>query len=952
MKKILLTTLVLLCGSISMVGQTTGNIADNYSNQYLVFAGLIDGENEAISTTGYTLRAYIDGELRGEQTMLAQTVSTELTIFYFPIRIGGEAADDGKAITFKLLDERDWEYTLQDASPLNYVNGDATGATPSNLHNFTFIRPESIDFFGEYTLNVGSSVDLDTMYTMVPESANVPEGIAFSLEPSPIGTEYATLTGTILTGTQGGGSVTVDLTCNNFVFSSKIFTIFQPIESLSFTTEYINATATVNINDAAELAEILSGCYETSPLDADEIPVWSSADETIIGKEAVSDSWTPIKVGDCVMRLTAANGASIDLTVTVKQPVTEITTTVTTELELLVGDDLNTYLPYAYTVLPADATDKTVTITSNDVAIVNNSLIAVAEGPCEITITSNDNSAVANTIMVNVSPVYTLSVTNTTLAFQAPTAPETFPVDVTSDIFGNFSFDPTTPAYTITSSNTDVLTVSYGGAVAANDAQILSTGQSVVTVNYDYPHSIVSEGAIVINNVTITESFNVNVAQGLTSFVFTPITTGHTTDTTLTLTPSPAGVVYDASKITIAFATTNMADPEVWYGATATATDATNLTWTISPKSVGSANINVLYDGAIFGTQAININQTVKVDAGWKWISIYGAPVEATSLYGCYGSSLIEIRSQDGLLYNDEVFGYFGDITRLEDHKCYKVKMVADLESYTYDTGNYAYIADEYNMDLQPKWNWIYNPYQYDQPLASAIITGMVEGDRIVSKADGFAEVSDGAWTGSLTTLKNGLGYLYYNAGEAKNITFVAEKTLGAPDPSLNAREINRDKIWLYNDAPYADNMTIVAEINDLEYADNFSIGAFVGDECRGEGVAVDGKFFITVHGNSKEVVSFKLYNSATGEFIDVNTTLNMSKMEGTVKQPVTMNVDWEVTGIKNAQVAVDGTTSIYTIGGRLVKKNATSINDLPAGIYILKTVDANGKTSCKKIIR
>ena len=58
--------------------------------------------------------------------------------------------------------------------------------------------------------------------------------------------------------------------------------------------------------------------------------------------------------------------------------------------------------------------------------------------------------------------------------------------------------------------------------------------------------------------------------------------------------------------------------------------------------------------------------------------------------------------------------------------------------------------------------------------------------------------------------------------------------------------------------------MSIIARATTSFEEGHYSIGAFVCDEYRGEGVTINGRFFITVHGAGGEKVRFKLYDRNT----------------------------------------------------------------------------------------
>ena len=85
---------------------------------------------------------------------------------------------------------------------------------------------------------------------------------------------------------------------------------------------------------------------------------------------------------------------------------------------------------------------------------------------------------------------------------------------------------------------------------------------------------------------------------------------------------------------------------------------------------------------------------------------------------------------------------------------------------------------------------------------------------------------------------------------------------------------VRTDRMWDYDHTKFASNMTVVATLDNLEDGDRYTIGAFVGDECRGEGRFIDGLAFITIHSDGGEEVKFRLYDTLTGIFSDIDLTV------------------------------------------------------------------------------
>ena len=142
------------------------------------------------------------------------------------------------------------------------------------------------------------------------------------------------------------------------------------------------------------------------------------------------------------------------------------------------------------------------------------------------------------------------------------------------------------------------------------------------------------------------------------------------------------------------------------------------------------------------------------------------------------------------------------------------------------------------------------------------------------------------------------------------------------------------EEVFAYDPHAYADNMAMVAVVDGLENPEDFTIGVFVNDECRGRGhVVKDNVMFINAVGQSGEQMTFKLVNNATGEIVNLDSTLKYALRQGSLSAPVVLS-GAEVTGIMetmaDAQQSAD--ESIYDLSGRRVDK-------MQKGIYIV-----NGK--------
>lgn len=960
-----------------------------YPDEHVVYVGLVnsDGKPLYLHENSY-LGAFIDGECRGLDNAQLTYGKNNNVIWYFPLRIKGSAGDNGKTISFRYRSHDGLEYDLSEKSPLTYQNAATTG-TLSALYNLQFVQPLYYSFTQtNVSVKVGEKLDMMQFIKFDPENANVPQNPEWDFANSKAFFEVvdnqligkAPVRGFYL-GVRFG-----DLKFNGERSSFSV-DVIQPATSLALLDEYKDGI-TVNLGDTAALNSALRNCYTVEPANYNEQLTWKSSDETaIVPLVGTSQGkFSPQKTGTYTMTLSGAN-ASLQLKVTVVKGVTHILPVGKVSIiNMYVGESLTKLLPAGYEVYPADATDTRVVYTidnvNNTVPIlqdINGDIVGANPGMARVKIESVQNPMASIWYSVNVMPnVATLSFKQTEMSISKPEN-DTDPTDFSKEIRDNIVFAPSWPQYTnggsalaIVSTNDNVLSVNYDFMIDSLYAQPIQLGQATVKVEYSTALTQATDSGLVDTIVELADSFKVNVVNGIKGFTLEQyIKIGNTDTYELTLTPDPVGSIVDPSRISVEI-NSSMECPEEWKLATLTAVDKTGLKYTVVPASVGKGTISVSLDGKEVATSTLVIGQRYMQKAGWKWASFYDANTTWNSPDVLLGDVVEEIRTADALLHNDPEYGYFGNVYGLNSGVCYKIK-VSDKEPGYLDLLVTEGYTTTTSYDMAPMWNWLANPYQYDHDIYAALnaaVSGnkFTDGDRIVSKDDGFAEYMQGKWTGSLSVLRAGHGYMFYNAStETTTITYAYEYGMPQGKPVMNAPQRNRT-IWVYNSAPFADNMTIVADLGDAYSTDNFSVGAFVGDECRGEGMMIDGKCFITAHADKGETISFRLYNETTGEMRSIDETLLFAKTAGSIKAPFRMNVGGVIIGINasdiersgiaiaDGQITVRGldvkSIIVCNAAGAIVSTGATTINGLPSGVYVVKVMTNNGKTVTKKIVK
>lgn len=379
--------------------------------------------------------------------------------------------------------------------------------------------------------------------------------------------------------------------------------------------------------------------------------------------------------------------------------------------------------------------------------------------------------------------------------------------------------------------------------------------------------------------------------------------------------------------------------------------------WKVTANRLGNYNVSISY-GQFAPRSEVEIGQRLLLGEGWSWISLFANKVGQDIFYK-YFYDAQEVRSQYMLVYNDPEYGFFGDLMELTTAEAYKicVKDGAHFDMFLYDGGVYNYNTGR-DINLMPGWTWVSNPYCFDHDLQVALGKATFANDsRIVSKNDGFATFQDGQWVGTLTRFNAGEGYLVYNAAaENAFVSFAAEGVIPKAEPRsvASARRAAEQSVWSYDGSCFADNMSVICQPTTELEADRYTIGAFVGDECRGEGRMINGRFFVTVHGEMGEKVSFRLYDALTDEYIVLDDAVDFASTVGTYQRPMALNTP-TLTGIDS--VTGDQGVAVYLDGGRVVVAgvaaesvevyNASGMRvaaeGLGTGVYVVRVKTASG---------
>ncbi len=250
------------------------------------------------------------------------------------------------------------------------------------------VKPEKIELSHE-TLSLEKGESVTIMATVMPEDAT-DKTITWASSDEAVATVNAEgkVTAVAL------GEATVTATCGEVSTYCTVTVVATPAESITISQE----TATLKVGETVELTATVM------PEDAtDKTVSWTSNDEAVATVDA-EGKVTAVALGEATVTATCGEVSTYCTVTVVATPAESITISQETAT-LKVGETVE----LTATVMPEDATDKTVSWTSNDEAVATvdaeGKVTAVALGEAEITATAADGSGISANCLVTVNPV-------------------------------------------------------------------------------------------------------------------------------------------------------------------------------------------------------------------------------------------------------------------------------------------------------------------------------------------------------------------------------------------------------------------------------------------------------------------------------------------------------------------------------------------------------------------
>ena len=359
----------------------------------------------------------------------------------------------------------------------------------------------------------------------------------------------------------------------------------------------------------------------------------------------------------------------------------------------------------------------------------------------------------------------------------------------------------------------------------------------------------------------------------------------------------------------------------------------------------------------LFGPQN-DTNTKLELAQGWNWIS--QNQNEALSVEALKPNAL-RIVGQTEETIKDANFGYVGNLDELLPTQMYKVQMAGATDV---QLGGKLFYAAFKPVPLYRGWNWIGYPMAHTMAPGEALAIAESEEGELLIGQDGMAVYSDGQWTGTLTEMVPGQGFMYRSASD-KNLFYnaMAQASSRRVNAPLGPQGRLPEQECLMHDAPLLDDWTVdkhrypnvmglIAQLwidQTLADAGDWILGAFSADECRGIAMAIDGNgtseavLMMNVYGSGGEPITFCVVNRETGEVLQaIEQEPFRADVVGTMSQPYALHIG-TVTGVQTA--AADARhAAVYDLQGRRV-------DGLQAGkgIYV---VSGGKRSRAQKIVK
>jgi hypothetical protein len=264
--------------------------------------------------------------------------------------------------------------------------------------------------------------------------------------------------------------------------------------------------------------------------------------------------------------------------------------------------------------------------------------------------------------------------------------------------------------------------------------------------------------------------------------------------------------------------------------------------------------------------------QVIPLRRGWTWISanvLNDDPAIFDQMKSSLANTGLIIKGRNAYVQQP---GWLGTMTGISETGLYLVNTNSEHSLVLKGRAAPANTA----IALNRGWNWIGYIPPFTLPVKSALAGINAQNGDIIKAQSGYAMWAGNSWIGTLNYLQAGHGYMYYSNNAAAQTLIYPSENSQTFSMQLRAGSPVTPHWTPYDEGRFASSMifTSIVVNSDVEMrSDELEIGAFVGGECRGSIVlesfapVVDRYMgFLMVYGEGNELITFKVYDHATGD--------------------------------------------------------------------------------------
>lgn len=339
-------------------------------------------------------------------------------------------------------------------------------------------------------------------------------------------------------------------------------------------------------------------------------------------------------------------------------------------------------------------------------------------------------------------------------------------------------------------------------------------------------------------------------------------------------------------------------------------------------KAVAERKGNVS-DVVDFNFELKKVDNKYDLAKNWNWISHNAENAVAVEDFATAQTGRILSQTQE--VVRDANLGLVGKLRELQPAEAYKVFMndaaSSEIKGVAFDP--VATVA------LHRGWNWIGCPVEDASLLISDLFSGLKadEGDMIVG-LDGFEQAdAEGAWSGTLTSLVPGAGYMFYSNSD-KEFTYTLAPVAAAKKVSAGTTLAGH---WVVDNHRYPSVMPVTASLVGVADVEDYAVAAFCGDECRGIGMVVNGVLMINVHGVTGDLISFRYITPADEEIISETSMSFGDAPVGTIASPcqISMHGTSALDTVANGDFTIVAENGVVALAGDCSKVLSVEVYDM-----------------------